>query len=269
MFLHDIVRLGLPQILQVYFREHSHPPSDCLVQRKLELSSLLAYLRVPPQILKPLLEPCLGFSLSDVGTPSIYLLEAGKRQKLKAFSQLLLFVTFRDLQKIVESQPAAANQQQLQRLKGKPFWIWEPVHHRSTNARYKGQCCSAHILGLCKKDGVEKPFYDYEKLVYRALFEPGFLNSSSALPTYDPANVLCPFKEKHLWIKKATGLGITEFILRVMAWLCFKDDSYKNSQMVIVTGPNIELAIKLIKRMKGLFLEKLGVTINSKETVSN
>jgi hypothetical protein len=74
------------------------------------------------------------------------------------------------------------------------------------------------------------------------------------------------FKLKHLWIKKATGLGITEFMLRFMAWLCLKDDSYRNSQMVIVTGPNQELAIKLIKRIKGLFAN-LGVTFDSKETV--
>ena len=36
--------------------------------------------------------------------------------------------------------------------------------------------------------------------------------------------------------------------------------------MVIVTGPNQELAIKLIKRMKALF-EPLGIIFNSKETV--
>jgi hypothetical protein len=43
-------------------------------------------------------------------------------------------------------------------------------------------------------------------------------------------------------------------------------DSYRNPQMVRVTGPNQELAIKLIKRMKALFTE-LGVTFDSKETV--
>ena len=40
----------------------------------------------------------------------------------------------------------------------------------------------------------------------------------------------------------------------------------EDSQMVIVTGPNQELAIKLIKRMKALF-ERLGITFDSKETV--
>ena len=51
-----------------------------------------------------------------------------------------------------------------------------------------------------------------------------------------------------------------------MAWLCLRNDDYKNSQMVIVTGPNQELAIKLIKRMKGLF-ESHNIYFNSKETV--
>jgi hypothetical protein len=61
------------------------------------------------------------------------------------------------------------------------------------------------------------------------------------------------FKHKHLWTKKATGLHVTEFMLRLMVWLCLKDDTYRNSQMCIVTGPNQDIAIKLIKRMKALF----------------
>jgi hypothetical protein len=37
--------------------------------------------------------------------------------------------------------------------------------------------------------------------------------------------------------------------------------------MCIVTGPNIDIAIKLIKRMKTLFEPKLHVSFDSKETV--
>ena len=55
-------------------------------------------------------------------------------------------------------------------------------------------------------------------------------------------------------------------MLRFMAWLCVRDDDYKESQMCIVTGPNQDIAIKLIKRMKALF-ETLGVSFDSKETV--
>jgi hypothetical protein len=75
------------------------------------------------------------------------------------------------------------------------------------------------------------------------------------------------FKDKHLWIKKATGLGVTEFFLRFMAWLCLRNNNYRNRQICIVTGPNIDIAIKLIKRMKSLFERKLGLTFPSKETV--
>jgi hypothetical protein len=44
-------------------------------------------------------------------------------------------------------------------------------------------------------------------------------------------------------------------------------NSYRNSQMCIVTGPNQDIAIKLIRRMKGLFESKLGITFDTKETV--
>ena len=51
-----------------------------------------------------------------------------------------------------------------------------------------------------------------------------------------------------------------------MAYLCLRNNNYQNSQMVIVTGPNIDLAIKLIRRMKKLF-EPLNIFFDSKETV--
>jgi hypothetical protein len=51
-------------------------------------------------------------------------------------------------------------------------------------------------------------------------------------------------------IKKATGLGVSEFMLRFMARLYLKDNSLSGSQMCIVTGPRIDLAIALIDRMK-------------------
>jgi hypothetical protein len=185
--------------------------------------------------------------------------------------RLLLLVTFKDLQRVIESQPGQGLNQ-LQKLRGKPFWIWDKARHKVKDRITKGECCFTHIIGPPKKDGVKKPFYDYQKLLYRALLEPGYLNnnpkSKSHLDSDDlNNNILYPFKEKHLFVKKSVGLGISEFFLRMMAWLCLYNDDYKDSQMVIVTGPNQELAIKLIKRMKSLFLEKLGVTFESKETV--
>ena len=37
--------------------------------------------------------------------------------------------------------------------------------------------------------------------------------------------------------------------------------------MVVVTGPNWDLSIKLMKRLKAIFEPKLNITFNDKETV--
>jgi hypothetical protein len=66
-----------------------------------------------------------------------------------------------------------------------------------------------------------KPFFDYEQIIFQSLVA---LNGN-----------------KHIWIKKATGLGISELMLRFMAWLCLKDKALSGSQMCIVTGPRIDL----------------------------
>ena len=52
-----------------------------------------------------------------------------------------------------------------------------------------------------------------------------------------------------------------------MAWLCTKDGHFVNSQICIVTGPNQDMAIKLIKRLKGIFEPKLDLVFEDKETV--
>src|SRR5918912_955979 len=56
-------------------------------------------------------------------------------------------------------------------------------------------------------------------------------------------------------------------MLRFMAWLCLKDNALSSSQMCIVTGPRIDLAIALIDRMKRLFAGKGLVSFDTKETV--
>ena len=60
---------------------------------------------------------------------------------------------------------------------------------------------------------------------------------------------------------------MSEFMLRIMAWLSTRDDSCSHSQMCIVAGPNIDMAIKLIKRVKNIFETKLGLTFQNKENV--
>ena len=98
-----------------------------------------------------------------------------------------------------------------------------------------------------RKMDMINPFYDYEGIIFDSLV----IHNGN----------------KHLWIKKATGLGISEFMLRFMAWLCLKDNALSGSQMCIVTGPRIDLAIALIDRMKGLFRAKRLISFDTKEAV--
>jgi hypothetical protein len=160
-------------------------------------------------------------------------------------------MTFKDLKRRLETQQSTFSSEFVQLL-NKPFWLWDKREHLALARETNEHCCFNHIVGLPVKDKIEHPIYNYEKILYDSLLT---INTNHS------------FKDKHLWIKKATGLGITEFMLRLMAWLCTKDGSFWNSQMCIVTGPNIDIATKLIKRLKGIFESKLGVIFQNKETL--
>ena len=157
-------------------------------------------------------------------------------------------MTFKDLKKKISNLDTPSQQTRLfELLKDKPFWIWNIHKHKLEDIRTNGHCCFNHIIGLPTKNGIEKPFFDYEKIICDATTET-----------------------KHIWIKKATGLGITEFMLRYMAWLCVKDEKLKGSHMCIVTGPRIDLAITLIDRLKKLFYDneklKMAIDFATRET---
>jgi hypothetical protein len=168
-------------------------------------------------------------------------------------------LTFKDLKKRVSLEITTQQSKLFVGLHYKPFWIWNVDEHKQEDVRTSGGCCFNHIIGLPQKEGIDKPLYDYEKIIFDSLVTQ---NGSS----YSCGN-------KHLWIKKATGLGISEFMLRFMAWVCLKDNTLSGSQMCIVTGPRIDLAIVLIDRMKKLFASSSKNLINTttafdtKETV--
>jgi hypothetical protein len=129
-------------------------------------------------------------------------------------------VTFKDLKKRVGLEIIAQQQSRLfQKLQNKPFWIWNIEEHKLEDIKTNGNCCFNHIIGLPSKDTVDKSLYDYEKIIFDSLItEKGNANYSN---------------RKHLWTKKATGLGISEFMLRFMAWLCLKDNALSGSQMCV------------------------------------
>ena len=168
------------------------------------------------------------------------------------------FSTLRIYYWINQSITEGYQQQVFSLLRNKPFYIWDTAEHDKEFNETEGLCCFNDIVGRPTKGEREYELFDYEKTIYASLMIPEFNN---------PLNH--DFKDKHLYVLKATGLGLSTFMLRWMSWLALRNDDYRNSQMVIVTGPNLDLAIKLVRRMKAIFEPKLGITFDSKETVLN
>lgn len=120
--------------------------------------------------------------------------------------------------------------QRLAEIQGKPFWIEDPIKHEHQYYFTGYQCCFNHIIGLPIKDEQWKPIFDYEIEIVKYLEH-----------------------YKHIWLKKARGLGVTELLLRYMGWLALSSDTYQNTRFVVVTGPKVKIAWDLIIRLKHLF----------------
>ena len=114
------------------------------------------------------------------------------------------------------------------------------------------------LKSLLPPDGTDEESVDFPQ--YRGLTFKEFWN---ALPRkleffdYEDELYNAVTSNKKIWVKKATGLGITEFFTRWVAWNCLKDDEWRNKQVdvsvIFITGSSQDLTNKIIGRIKGLF----------------
>jgi hypothetical protein len=94
---------------------------------------------------------------------------------IRPFLALLVMrseLTFRDLQKLVQQSQSGSEQQQSQlpqRLKNKPFWIWNLTQHKERDRTNKGNGCFWHIIGLPQKDGHDMPLLPCQRTLYYSL----------------------------------------------------------------------------------------------------
>ena len=79
-------------------------------------------------------------------------------------------MTFKDLKKKEFVSETAQQQSRLfERLQNKPFWIGNIQEHKQEDIKTNGDCCFNHIIGLPQKDGIDKPLYDYEGIIFDSL----------------------------------------------------------------------------------------------------
>ena len=115
-----------------------------------------------------------------------------------------------------------------------------PVKFWCNNSLSKSEyCCFWHFvfypLGGPERDGIYHPVYEYEQEMLKSLEE-----------------------NKCVAVYKATGLGITEFMLLWIIWKSFVDPFFYGKVGCIITGPNVDLAQDLILRAKD-FLKCNGI----------
>jgi hypothetical protein len=64
-------------------------------------------------------------------------------------------VTFKDPKASFKSSTSSEQQNKLfERLRNKPFWIWNIEKHKQEDIKTKGDCCFNHIIGLSQKKNV-------------------------------------------------------------------------------------------------------------------
>jgi hypothetical protein len=100
-------------------------------------------------------------------------------------------VTFKDLKKRVSLVETTQEQQSktLERLRNKPFWVWNIEEHKQEDIKTKGDCCFNHIVGLPTKENREKPMFDYEKLLYDSLLVADFYNRLHHYTIHSSTNI--------------------------------------------------------------------------------
>jgi Terminase large subunit, T4likevirus-type, N-terminal len=127
---------------------------------------------------------------------------------------------------------------------GKPFWISDKQKHDLEFLITNGNCCFNHCIGLPVKNGKEYAIFDYE------------------LDVIDKIQ-----NHRNIWIKKASGIGATELILRFLTWKILVNNELEYKSIFIVSGTFVHHANELKVRMENLFRRKFPlIQLDSKFT---
>ena len=126
----------------------------------------------------------------------------------------------------------------------KPFWIWDKEKHKLEYLIENGNCCFNHIIGLPVKNDKQFPIFDYQQLIFDAIEN-----------------------NRNVWIKKASGIGATEFILRYLAWKTLVNNDLEYKNIFIISGTYQQHAFDVKVRMENLFRKRFSsMQLDSKFT---
>jgi Terminase large subunit, T4likevirus-type, N-terminal len=126
----------------------------------------------------------------------------------------------------------------------KPFWITNKEKHDLEFLITNGHCCFNHLIGLPVKNNKEYPIFDYELDVVNKIEN-----------------------HRNIWIKKASGIGATELILRYLTRKILVNNDLQYKSVFIVSGTYMHHSNELKARMENLFRKKFpSIQLDSKFT---
>jgi hypothetical protein len=112
------------------------------------------------------------------------------------------------------------------------FWIQDATLHQRVRLRTKEKCCFNHQIGLPSL--------------------PGTLQLMDLMPyQIEFAQLVQEGVHRMYHINKSRQIGVTELILRILAFHSFH--KYKGSKILIITGTREKTAKKIMSRFKTLF----------------
>jgi hypothetical protein len=76
----------------------------------------------------------------------------------------------------------------------------------------------------------------------------------------------CQYSLSKISMRRLRKIGHHRIDVKIYG-LAMQKRNHRNCQTCITTGPNIDIATKLIKRTKNIFERKLGLNFQDKETV--
>lgn len=122
---------------------------------------------------------------------------------------------------------------------GLPFYRFDlsPKEHLDLYDKTKCRCCWNHFVGLPEKHGKKMPLFPYQKVLFED-FEKTYNGESD---------------QKLFAVLKATGLGITEFSIRIMGWMATTSNIYRGQRFAIIAGIRMDISEEIIRRMIKLF----------------
>jgi hypothetical protein len=140
---------------------------------------------------------------------------------------------------------------------GLPFYRFDLTReeHLKLYDEMNGRCCFNHFIGMPEKHGKVFPFFEYEKVLWDD-FEKS-LNGESP--------------QRLFAVLKATGIGMTEYIIRVMAWMAVVSGKYHGARFAIIAGIRMNIAEGVIDRFVNLFhrFPFLGIKAAKARTMVN